>query len=391
MSLYQVPPEIGWIQRRALLIGLASMGICGLGAIFRPDQYLRSYLLGYVFWVGIALGCLAIVMLQHLTGGAWGFVVRRLLESAAATLPLMAVLFLPLLFGLQNLYSWARPEEVAAHASLQHKAGYLNIPFFLIRTVIYFGAWALLARFLTRWSHEQDRSTDPLWTRRLQKLSGPGLVVYGLTVTFASVDWVMSLEPEWFSTIFGLLFMGGQALSALAFVIAVAGYLSQRKPLVGIILPSHFHDLGKLLLALVMIWAYFAFSQFLIVWSGNLPEEIPWYLHRMQGGWMWIGLALVLFHFVLPFLVLLSRDLKRDARVMIIVAVAVVFMRFVDLLWLTAPPVVESFLLKLWLDCGLLIGLGGIWIAFFIWHLKGRPLLPLKDPYLRELLDHGHE
>jgi hypothetical protein len=391
MTLYQAPQEVSRIQRGALLIGLASMGTCGIGAIFWLDQFLRSYLLGYVFWVGIALGCLAIVMLQHLTGGAWGFVVRRLLESASATLPLMAVLFLPLLLGLQSLYGWARPEEVAGHASLQHKAAYLNIPFFLIRTVIYFGAWALLARFLTRWSHQQDRSPDPLWTLRLQKLSGPGLVLYALTVTFASVDWVMSLEPEWFSTIFGLLFIGGQALSGLAFVIAAASFLSQHKPLAGIILPSHFHDLGKLLLALVMIWAYFAFSQFLIVWSGNLPEEIPWYLHRMQGGWKWVGLALVLFHFVLPFLVLLSRDLKRDARVLVIVALAVVFMRFVDLLWLTAPPLVESILIKLWLDFGLLMGLGGIWIAFFIWHLKGRPLLPLKDSHLRELLDHGHE
>lgn len=389
---YFAPPETGRFQRTALIVGIGGLLLTLVGALTSTQQFYRSYLLGYVFWTGITLGCLAIVMLFHLSGGTWGFVVRRLLESGTRTLPLIVLLFVPLVFGLKQLYLWAGPEAVvdgALKELLDHKRPYLNVPFFLLRTAIYFIAWATLTYFLNRWSQQQDETGDPQPRRRLQALSGPGLVLFGLTVTFAAVDWVMSLEPEWFSTIFGVLFMGGQALSAVAFVIGVAVLLANKEPMSRILAPSHLHDLGKLLLAFVMLWAYFSFSQFLIIWSGNLPEEIPWYVHRLHGGWQWVGLMLILFHFALPFLLLLSRDLKRRNNLLATVACAIIVMRFVDLFWLIAPGFDKSGLRFHWLDIAVVIGLGGLWLSFFTNELRKRPLVPLKDPRLRELLESG--
>ncbi|PYT05037.1 MAG: hypothetical protein DMF60_13295, partial [Acidobacteria bacterium] len=319
----KTPPELDQFQRRALIVGVAGVAVCALGAFFNLDQFFRSYLLGYVFWAGIALGCLAILMLQHMSGGAWGLVIRRLLEAATRTFPLLAVLFLPIAFGVRSIYIWAQPinanaPEALKHA-LAHKAPYLNVPFFLGRAAFYFAAWILMAYFLNKWSLEQDRTKHRPITTKLQGLSAPGLVLYGLTVTFASIDWLMSLEPQWFSTIYGILVMGGQGLSAMAFIIAVAVLLTRYKPLSDVIKPSHMHDLGKLMLAFLMLWAYFSFSQFLIIWSGNLPEEIPWYVRRLQSSWKWVGLALVVLQFALPFVMLLSRDLKRNARTLVVV------------------------------------------------------------------------
>ena len=391
METYQAPPEISRIQQRSLIIGVVGLVLLLAGALVlqAPEQFFQSYLVGYIFWVGIALGCLAICMLQHLSGGAWGLVIRRLLEAGARTMPLMALLFLPLLLGAYkyHLYPWAVAEEVNRSAVLKHKALYLNLPFFLARAVFYFAAWILLAHFLSKWSSEQDRSSDPLIIRRLQVLSGPGLVLYGLTVTFASIDWVMSLEPEWGSTMFGMLLMGGQAVSAMSFIIAMAVLLAKREPMSRVFAPHHFHDFGKLLLAFIMLWAYFSFSQFLIIWAGNLPEEIPWYLHRLRTGWRYVGLALVLLHFALPFVLLLSRDLKRNARTLVLVAVMVIVMRFVDLLWMIAPEFNKASFRLHWMDLVAPIGVGGLWLAVFTWQLKSRPLLPLRDPNLQEVLE----
>lgn len=393
----KTPPEVDQFERRALIVGVAGVGICLLGAFFNSDQFFRSYLLAYVFWVGIALGCFAILMLQHMSGGAWGLVIRRVLESATRTFPLLALLFVPIAIGVRSIYVWAQPgaasgDDALAHA-LAHKAPYLNVPFFLGRAVFYFGIWILLTYFLNKWSLEQDRTKHRPITTKLQGLSGPGLVLYGFTVTFASIDWIMSLEPQWFSTIYGILIMGGQGLSAMAFIIAVVVLLSRYKPLSEVIKPSHLHDLGKLMLAFLMLWAYFGFSQFLIIWSGNLPEEIPWYVRRLQSSWKWMGLALVVLQFALPFVLLLSRDLKRSSRKLVIVAIAVIVMRLVDLIWLTGPefPPAGSFHIH-WMDLVMPIGIGGLWLAFFARQLKRRPLLPMGDPYLEEALAHegGH-
>jgi hypothetical protein len=386
------PPEVDNVGKWALIIGVVGLVIGAIWWFFDQEQFFRSYLLGFVFWIGIALGCLAILMVQHMSGGAWGLVIRRVLESATRTIPLMIVLFIPLALGVRVLYEWARPEVVAGSPLLEHKSDYLNVTFFLARAVFYFLVWFAVSHFLNRWSLEQDRTGEPPLTRKLQVLSGPGIVLYGLTVTFASVDWVMSLEPEWFSTIFGVLFMGGQGVSAMAFVIAVMVLLAARGPLSEILAPRHLHDLGKLLLAFIMLWAYFSFSQFLIIWSGNLPEEIPYYVRRMQGPWKYIGLFIVLFHFALPFVMLLSRDLKRNGRLLAMVAIGVIVMRFVDLYWMIAPGFHEGRFHFNPLDLVLPAGLGGVWIWFFLQQLKNRPLLPIRDPNLAGAIAHheGH-
>lgn len=382
------PPDLRRLQQRALLVGIAALALCGLGAIVSPAQFFHSYLMAYMLWLGMALGCLAIAMVHHLSGGAWGVVIRRILEAGTRTLPLMALLFIPLVFGIQSLYVWARPEAVAADEILQDKQIYLNVPFFLTRAAIYFFVWVGVSYFLNRWSLEQDRTAVP-FSRRLQLLSAAGLVLYGLTTTFAAFDWMMSLEPHWFSTIFGVLIMGGQGLSALALVIATAFLLSRRKPFSDVMTTAHFHDLGNLLLAFVMLWAYFAFSQFLIIWSGNLTEEIPWYLHRLQTGWQGIGALLVLFHFAVPFVLLLSRGNKKSAGTLAAVASGLIVMRLVDLFWLIGPEAHSHGFAVHWLDLLAPIGIGGLWIAVFARELDARPLLPLKDPQLEEALAHG--
>ena len=402
---FTTPVDTSRFQLRAAITGIAAILLCVIGAFILYgrgglEQFFHAYLVGFVFWTGVSVGSLAILMLHHLSGGGWGLVIRRILEAATRVIPLMFVLFIPLAFGMKILYEWAHPlSEIAeGHREvIQHKAPYLNIPFFLGRTVFYFAVWGLLMFFLNKWSLEQDRTADPALRKTMQGLSGPGLVLFGLTVTFAATDWIMSLEPEWFSTIFGLLIMAGWGLSAFAFVIIAASRLANRPPLAGVIAPLHFHDLGKLLLAFVMIWAYFGFSQFLLIWYGNLPEEIPWYLERMRHGWQYVGLVLVIFHFAIPFFLLLSRDLKKHARTLSIVAALLVVMRLVDLFWMIAPVAkvpdegALGVVLNYWMYILAPVGIGGLWLAYFAYQLRQRALLPINDKGMENLLEQAAE
>lgn len=382
-------PRLNRAGRAALALGLLALALCAGGAVRNPTQFFRSYLFAYLFWIGIALGCVAIVMLHHLVGGAWGFVIRRVLESGSRTFVLLALLFVPLLFGLSRLYLWAQPALVAADPFLQQKQPYLNPSFFIVRAIVYFAVWIGLAYFLNKWSFEQDRTANPAINRRLEALSGPGIVVYGLTITFASVDWVMSLEPHWFSAIYGMLFIVAQALAAMAFVIVVVMLLADTQPLSRVISPAQFNDLGNLLLAFVMLWAYLAFSQYLIIWSGNLQEEVPWYTARSTGRWAWLAVFLMIFHFGVPFLLLLSRAVKRRVKMLAVVAFSLLLMSLVDLFWLVAPAFEQSEPRLHWMDVLAPIGIGGVWVAAFLWQLKGRPLLPLHDPRFEGALGHG--
>jgi hypothetical protein len=383
------------VLRPALAAGIVLLGAAAAGAASGgggAEHFYRSYLVAFVFWNGLALGCLAVLGLQHLTGGAWGIAIRRLLESGTRTLPLMALLFLPIAFGLTHLYEWSHPEAVAADHLLQIKAPYLNAPFFLGRAAVYFLLWLLVAWLLNRWSLAQDAGTRGV-TRRLQLTGAGGLVLYALTVTFASIDWVMSLTPHWFSTMYGVLFMVSQALGAMALMIAALILLSHREPFASFLTKAHLHDLGKMLFAFVMIWSYVSFSQYLIIWSGNLPEEIPWYLNRFRGGWGAIGLVILFGQFVLPFLLLISRRANQNPRILITAAVLVVVVRFVDILWLILPSFSPGHFSLHWMDLAVPIGIGGLWIAVFAWQLRKRPLLPAGDPEFAEaqaLGRHGH-
>jgi hypothetical protein len=383
------PPNMSDFLKRALIAGIVFLVVLAAGAFINAREFFQAYLIGWTFWTGIAVGSLALLMLQHLTGGGWGLVIRRSLEAATRTLPLMAVLFIPVLIGAHSIYhEWMDPEEVAKHPAVQSKVSYLNLPFFTVRFVIYFGVWIALAYFLNKWSLAQDRTADNRYTKNMRVLSGGGMVALIFSVTFASIDWYMSIEPDWFSTIYGFIFVAAWTLSALAFVIAVMADLSREEPMRRIVAPLHFHDLGKLLLALVMLWAYFAFSQFLIIWSGNLPEEITWYMRRIYGGWGALIITIGILHFAAPFLFLLSRGIKRNPGKLVLVAVLVLLMRAVDLLWMLAP----AFEHRMWIlmDVAALIGFGGLWLAFFAWQLGKRPLIPINDPQFESTLEQMH-
>jgi hypothetical protein len=383
-------PELSGLRRAALVAGVIGVLALVAGAAMSPAQFFRSYLYGFVYWVGLGIGCLGIVMVYHLTGGGWGVASRRLLEAGAATLPLMAVLFVPLLFGLHEVYEWTHADVMRADEVLRAKLPYLNVPFFVARAALYFAAWTALVVLLTRWSGEQDRTGDPRIVVRLRKLSGGGLVLLAFTVTFAVFDWVMSLDPHWFSTIFGMLFLAGQGLGAMAFVIAVA-YLLARRPEFGrAFAPTILNDLGNLLLAFVMIWAYLSFSQLLIIWAGNLPEEIPWYLRRSTGGWNILAVALAVFYFAVPFFVLLSRNNKRQHKRLAAIATAIVAARLLDLFFLVAPEFHAEGLRVHWLDLAAIAGIGGVWITTFLWRLGARPLLAPNDPELAPALARRH-
>jgi hypothetical protein len=379
-------PSLRRYQQRLLIAGAIGGLISLVGWWIDPRQFFQSYLMAYMFVLGITLGCLALGMVHQLSGGAWGVVIRRPIGAASRVLPVLTVLFLPIIFGMHDLYEWTHAEVVAADKVLQHKQLYLNTPFFLVRAAVYFLVWNTLSFFLNAWSLEQDRTGDPLIARRMQLLSAVGLLGYGATVTFASFDWLMSLEPHWFSTIYGVLIMGGQGLSAMAFLIIAAGWLSRRPPLQSIIVPAHFHDLGNLMLAFVMLWAYFSFSQYLIIWSGNLPEEIAWYLHRLQTGWRLVALMLVVFHFVAPFALLLSRAVKRHGQTIVKVAFGILAARLVDLHWLIAPEFHRDGISVSWLDIVVPVSLSTIWLGCFVWQLRGRALLPVHDPEFDEAL-----
>jgi hypothetical protein len=387
-----MPASVGRLQRSGLVLGVVFLLLLVLGFALDRSQFFRSYLLGWLFWLGIAVGCLGLAMLNQLTGGLWGQVPRRFHEAAARTLPTMAVLFVPLLFGLGSLYVWARPEVVAADEVLQSKAPYLNVPFFLARAVVYFAVWSGLALLVSRWSAQQDREPDPGRAGRLRGLSGVGLVALSGTTTFAAIDWGMSLAPHWFSTMYGVLFIVGWTLSALSFTIVVMARLSREWPLSQALQPGTVHDLGKLLLAFTMLWAYVNFSQFLIVWSGNVSEETPFYVHRLHGGWGAIAVVLVLFHFALPFALLLSRPLKRNARSLAVVAWLMLLMQLVDLFWLIGPDLLtqghaHAPLRIHWMDLAATLGIGGVWVFLFARQVRRRPVLPLGEPAVQALLD----
>jgi hypothetical protein len=389
MSTSFNPPNMSTFQKRALIVGIAFLVVLLAGAFIDRKHFFESYLIGWTFWTGISVGSIALLMLQHLTGGGWGFVIRRVLEASTRALPLMILLFVPIILGANYLYPWTHAEELAKHPVVKFKTPYLNLPFFSIRAASYFAMWLVLVYLLNKWSLAQDRTADNRYTKDMRVLSGPGMVVLIFTVTFASVDWYMSLEPEWFSTIYGFIFVASWSLSALAFVIAVMARLAKEQPMTRIVAPLHFHDLGKLLLALVMLWAYFAFSQYLIIWSGNLPEEIGYYIHRTHSGWGAVIIAIGILHFAAPFLFLLSRRLKRNPRQLVVVATLILIMRAVDLLWLLVPAFGAEHR-WIWMDLIALIGFGGLWLAFFGSQLSKRSLVPINDPQFESVLAQMH-
>jgi len=389
---YPVPESVGRLQQRALLVGGVALLVSISGALRTPGPFYQSYLMSFMLFLGLTLGSLGLLMLQHLTGGHWGIVIRRSLESAVRTLPLIVVFFLPIVFfGMKYLYgAWLDPEELKKEPLSKFQQTYLTAGGFQVRAVIYFAIWLLLMFLFLRWSKEQDVNKDDRALRlRFKMFSGPGIILYVFAMTFAAIDWVMSLSPHWASTIYGFLYVAGQLISSMSFMIAMVVLLSRTEPFSSVLQKRHLHDLGKLLLAFVMLWAYFDFSQLLIIWSGNQPEEISFYRTRLYGGWGVVAVIVLVFHFFIPFFLLLSQDVKRNAKVLPKIAMWLIFMRLVDLFWMTRPEF-TSRAAPTWLDLVLPIALGGLWLGFFAFNLKQQPLLPIGDPKLAEAIEH-HE
>ncbi|HVT59101.1 MAG TPA: hypothetical protein VHR45_11950 [Thermoanaerobaculia bacterium] len=383
------PSSLGQLQGAALTAGALGLVASLYGLYASPDYFFRAYLVGWVFCVGIAFGSLALAMLHHLSGGAWGLAVRRQLEAATRTLPWLLLATLPLFYGLRHVYAWASPAKVQIDPILTAKSPYLNPAFFIGRTLLYFAIALTLTYLLNRMSAAQDETADPTLVRRMRVVSGPGLVIYCLAITFAAVDWLMSIEAHWSSTMYGFYLIASQALAALTFNIVIAFYLSRREPMERVFEKKHFHDYGKLFFAINMLWTYFCFSQFLITWSGNLPDEVFWYRHRILGGWGYVAMAVVLLHFALPYALLLSRDIKRRPRLLATIAAWMLLMRLVDLFWQVEPSYVDNrHLGYYWLYAAVPLALFGFWLYLFLGELKKRPLMPFNDPHLAEHFAH---
>ncbi|HXO04134.1 MAG TPA: hypothetical protein VN884_00735 [Candidatus Sulfotelmatobacter sp.] len=395
-ALEQFQPQLDRLQRITLAVGALCFilwALLGLFGLVSAQDTFQAYLFSFIYWFSIPLGCMALLMMHHLTGGWWGYPIRRLLEAGTRTCFAMTLLFIPVLFGINKLYPWAQwATDKPTDPSLHFKAMYLTRNFFVVRSVIYFAIWLTIVYFLNKWSAEQDATGNTRLASVLEAFSGPGLILWGIAVTYSSIDWVMSIEPLWFSTIFGFLFMIVEALVAMAFVIFVLRLLSDSEPTKNVVTPSQFNDLGNLMLAFVMLWAYLSFSQFLIIWAGNLKDEIPWYMARAFGGWGALAIFLIVMHFAVPFLLLLQRGVKRRLRILSIVSRALVVLTLVDIYWLivpgfqnerAAPRLHPS-------DFLAVIGIGGIWIGTYIWQLKKMPLLPLHDPRFEGALQHEH-
>jgi hypothetical protein len=389
---YKAPESVGHLQQRALIAGVIGVVLCVIGYVKSPESLLHSYLLAFMFILGLSLGSLGLLMLQHLTGGMWGIVIRRPLESATRALPLVFILFAPIFFGFRYLYgAWLNAPTTGEGRLSDFQQRYLTASWFHIRALIYFAVWLLLMWIFNSWSRKQDIDReDRALRRRLKMLAGPGIILYVFAMSFAAIDWVMSLSPHWASTIYGFLYVAGQLISSMSLMICVVVLLSRAPVFQGVLKPRYLHDLGKLLLAFVMLWAYFSFSQLLIIWSGNAPEEISFYRSRLYGEWGYVSVIILIFHFFVPFFLLLSRDLKRNPSLLPKVALWLIFMRFVDIFWLTRPEFTSSAIPSLW-DLAAALGLIGLWLFVFAWQLQKMPLLPIGEPKLEEVLDpHEH-
>ena len=396
---YNPPADIDARRSRSLVIGVGALVLCAIGFFINRDQFFRAWLIGYMLWLGVALGSMGLMMIHHLSGGAWGMVVRRVWEASSRTLPLLTLLFVPVALGMNRLYPWTHAELMQTDEILRHKATYFNPVFFLGRAAFYFIGWNLLAWRLTALSRAQDEGHLEA-TRSMQRLSGGGLVFLALSITFVGVDWFMSLNPDFYSTMFGFLFMNYLGLAGLAFTILMAAYLRSAAPMGALFRPSHFADYGKLTLAFVMMWAYFQFSQYLLVYAANLKDEIPYVLTRIEGGWQYLALFLLVFQFVVPFCLLLSRPLKRTPDRLVRLALWLLVVRVIDTFmyvtpefssaganrWFVAGEHGSVFFVN-WLDVVTPVAIGGLWFWMFYTQLRQRPLLPIGDPYLAAALE----
>lgn len=369
----------------AALVGAAAMAVSIFLGMTQTERFFQSYLVAFLFFVTLALGGLFFVLLQFVTRAGWSVAVRRVAEQVMSTLPLMLLLFVPLAFGVHQIWEWSHQEAVAADHLLQHKQPYLNETFFYLRSVVFLVVWAAMGWWFRKESIRQDETRDPHITRRLQSASAPALLVFAITLTLASIDWIMSVAPHWYSTIFGVYVFGGCVVAILSFLILLLLLLQKTNRLTNLVTMEHFHDLGKLLFGFVVFWAYIAFSQFMLMWYANIPEETLWFAHRWQHGWQPVSIGLAVGHFVLPFFFLLPVATKRRKTTLTGICIWLLAMHYLDLYWLVMPNLTESFQPHL-LDALTLLGTGGIFVAWLAMVMRRPALVPLHDPRLAESL-----
>lgn len=377
--------KVRWLS---LIVGIVSLLLLVVVSRSHAKPHIFfSYLTSYAFWLSIALGGLFFVILQHATRAGWSIVVRRIAENTMITLPLFALLFLPIvIFGMHHLYHWSHASAVAHNKVLQAKSGYLNPTFFYIRAAGYFIAWSLLGFRFYKKSLKQDSDRDDAHSAGLRRLSAPSIIIFGLTVTFASFDWLMSLDPHWYSTMFGVYFFSGSFVAIIAFLCIVGILLNHTGKLSSIITTEHYHDLGKLLFAFAVFWSYIAFSQYFLYWYANIPEETMWFKHRLHGNWRQLTFLLALGHFVVPFFFLMTRKTKRNLNTLLVAALWMLMVHFIDLYWLVMPTFLKSGYEFSLLDLFSFVGIGGLFVSIFSGRMIAKPLVPVGDPRLQESL-----
>lgn len=390
---FRPPSVVSRWQKIALVVGIVFAIPSILGWIFEYDQFYRSYLLGYMWCFEPTIGCLALVMLYHLSGGAWGTVIRRILEAAMQNIWLMLFLFAPIIIGVHRLYPWSRPEELAASGHLrQIAAHYLRLSFWLVRAGLYFTLFIALVWALMRISRKQDELPEVFYDRRLRAICGQGAVAYLFATLFLYTDWLMSLTPEWSSMIYALIFNAGQGLAAISFAVVVGGMLCRYEPMNQVLQPRRFLEHGKIMLTFIMVWGWWVYAQWIIFWSGNLPDQISWYVARTRGGWQHYWFVLVMVYFCIPFALLLSRSFKSNSGSLMKLAIWMLAARYMDDFFFIAPafPDRAGHFHYSWLDFVVPVSLAGFWLALFFQHLKSRPLLALQDPHVELVLEDAY-
>jgi len=376
--------EASGAGNRTLIVGILVTVLSCLGYFIDSPQFYFSYLVAWLFWVSIGLGGLFFVMLNHLTGATWGMVLRRISETVMITLPYMVIFFIPVIFGIHDLYHWSHAEEVAKDAILSQKTGYLNVPFFIIRTIFYFAVWYLLARLLYKTSIKQDENPDGTEIHKMRKISAPGMVVFALTISFAAFDWLMSLDAHWYSTIFGLYFFAGGLLGVLTGLVVFGLWIRRKGILSDTITVEHYHDLAKLIFSFTIFWGYMAFSQYFLIWYANIPEETIYFRHRWEGTWKIFTMALVFGHFVVPFVGLMTRAAKRNMKWLVSMSIWILLMHWIDIYWMAVPVLHHHGIHIVWMDITLFLGIGAVFMGIFWKYFSSKALIPVNDVGLSE-------
>jgi len=379
-----------------LLAAAVGLGSTGVRALIGGEEGTRialfSYLVAFAYWVGLSLAGLVLLMIFHAAKARWIIVFRRIVEVIAGSIVPFAILFIPIALGLKLLYPWAAPNEEMTEEQLHlihHRAVWLNPSFFFVRAAIYFGLWILISRLLLAWSTRQDTDGAARWTKKSWTLGSGGLPAVALTLTFAAMDWYMSLATEWFSSMWGVYYFAGSFVGVFAVIVIVLVYLSQTDAFDGVLNTAHFLSLGKFLLAFTCFWAYIAFSQYMLVWIANLPDTIPWLLLRQKQGWQYLGISLIAGHFLVPFFLLLSRKRKMNPTALSMIALWILFMHYLDLYWMIMPQVRPDHVWLDWSNVTAFIGIGGLAVAFAVYTMRGRYLLPVGDPFLSDSLEYS--